>query len=89
MKDMTEKHIKGEERMSEQNNLKIILVHGCGHGAWCWYKVVAILRSQGYSVTTVDLAASGSDPRRMPGDDAMLTADFHHWSERGDEGQRS
>ncbi|KAI0495514.1 hypothetical protein KFK09_021815 [Dendrobium nobile] len=54
--------------MSEQNSLKIILVHGGGHGAWCWYKVVAILRSQGYSVTAVDLAACGSDPRRMPED---------------------
>ncbi|KAL0909293.1 hypothetical protein M5K25_020146 [Dendrobium thyrsiflorum] len=65
---MTEKHIKGEERMSEQNSLKIILVHGGGQGAWCWYKVVAMLRSQGYSVTAVDLAACGSDPRRMPED---------------------
>ncbi|KAK8970793.1 Methylesterase 3 [Platanthera guangdongensis] len=50
--------------MSERPT-KIILVHGSGHGAWCWYKVVAALRSQGYSVTAIDLAACGSDPRRM------------------------
>ncbi|XP_020575680.1 methylesterase 3-like [Phalaenopsis equestris] len=54
--------------MSSQNEMKIILVHGAGHGAWCWYKVVAMLRSQGYSVTAVDLAACGSDPRRIPED---------------------
>ncbi|KAK8921956.1 Methylesterase 3 [Platanthera zijinensis] len=53
--------------MSKQP-MKIILVHGGGHGAWCWYKVVAALKSQGYSTTAIDLAACGSDPRRMAED---------------------
>ncbi|KAK8971023.1 Methylesterase 3 [Platanthera guangdongensis] len=53
--------------MSKQP-MKIILVHGGGHGAWCWYKVVAALKSQGYSATAIDLAACGSDPRRMAED---------------------
>ncbi|XP_020575566.1 methylesterase 3-like [Phalaenopsis equestris] len=57
-----------KKRLSNQIEMKIILVHGGGHGAWCWYKVVAMLRSQGYSVTAVDLAACGSDPRRIPED---------------------
>ncbi|KAK8951447.1 Polyneuridine-aldehyde esterase [Platanthera zijinensis] len=48
--------------------MRIILVHGNCHGAWCWYKVVAMLRSQGYSVTAIDLAACGADPRRLPED---------------------
>ncbi|KAG0494667.1 hypothetical protein HPP92_005661 [Vanilla planifolia] len=48
--------------------MRIILVHGGGHGAWCWYKVVAELRSGGYSVSTIDLAACGADPRRIPED---------------------
>lgn len=36
-----------------------MLVHGSCHGAWCWYKVVAVLKSLGHKVTAVDLAASG------------------------------
>ncbi|KAL3530800.1 hypothetical protein ACH5RR_010122 [Cinchona calisaya] len=36
-----------------------VLVHGSCHGAWCWYKVVAVLKSLGHNVTAVDLAASG------------------------------
>ncbi|XP_020580864.1 salicylic acid-binding protein 2-like [Phalaenopsis equestris] len=49
--------------------LRVILIHGSSHGAWCWYKVVAELRSRGYnSVTAIDLAASGVDPRRIPED---------------------
>ncbi|KAM0901320.1 hypothetical protein ACQ4PT_020074 [Festuca glaucescens] len=40
-----------------------ILVHGLGHGAWCWYKVVVALEAAGRRVTTVDLAASGAHRR--------------------------
>ncbi|CAK7329801.1 unnamed protein product [Dovyalis caffra] len=38
-----------------------VLVHGSCHGAWSWYKVVAVLKSSGHSVTAIDLAASGID----------------------------
>ncbi|XP_059623862.1 methylesterase 10-like [Cornus florida] len=41
-----------------------VLVHGSGHGAWCWYKLVTLLKSVGHRVTALDLAASGVDPRR-------------------------
>ncbi|XP_059623860.1 methylesterase 10-like isoform X1 [Cornus florida] len=41
-----------------------VLVHGSGHGAWCWYKLVTLLKSVGHSVTALDLAASGVDSRR-------------------------
>ena len=27
-----------------------VLVHGSWHGAWCWYKITARLRSQGHTV---------------------------------------
>ncbi|KAK8951442.1 Methylesterase 3 [Platanthera zijinensis] len=47
---------------------RIILVHGSCHGAWCWYKVVAMLRTQGYAAAAIDLAACGADPRRLPQD---------------------
>ncbi|KAF8013652.1 hypothetical protein BT93_I1498 [Corymbia citriodora subsp. variegata] len=39
-----------------------VLVHGSGHGAWCWYKIATLLRSAGHRVTAPDLAASGIDP---------------------------
>lgn len=54
--------------MSGSQSMRIILVHGSCHGAWCWYKAVAILRNQGYNVTAIDLAASGDDPRKIPDD---------------------
>lgn len=54
--------------MSRSQSTRIILVHGSCHGAWCWYKVVAILRNQGYEVTALDLAACGADPQKLPED---------------------
>ncbi|RWW48851.1 hypothetical protein BHE74_00045048 [Ensete ventricosum] len=42
-----------------------ILVHGICQGAWCWYKLVTLLRSAGHSVTAVDLGATGVNPQRL------------------------
>ncbi|CAM0884657.1 unnamed protein product [Alopecurus aequalis] len=42
-----------------------ILVHGLCHGAWCWYKLVPMLRAAGHRVTALDLAASGVHPAHM------------------------
>ncbi|XP_077224826.1 salicylic acid-binding protein 2-like isoform X1 [Tasmannia lanceolata] len=42
-----------------------VLVHGAGHGAWEWYKATGILTAAGHRVTTVDLAASGNNPKRL------------------------
>ncbi|XP_037410292.1 probable esterase PIR7A [Triticum dicoccoides] len=42
-----------------------ILVHGLGHGAWCWYKLVPMLRAAGHRVTALDMAASGVHPAGM------------------------
>lgn len=42
----------------------LVLVHGSCHGAWSWYKLVALIKSSGHKVTALDLAASGVDPRR-------------------------
>ncbi|CAI9758780.1 unnamed protein product [Fraxinus pennsylvanica] len=42
-----------------------VLVHGAGHGAWCWYKVVTLLRSKGHRVTALDMAAVGVHPKRL------------------------
>ncbi|KAI4325850.1 hypothetical protein MLD38_031214 [Melastoma candidum] len=46
-------------------NSHFVLVHGAGHGAWCWYKIASILQSHGHEVTAIDLAASGVNPIRM------------------------
>ncbi|XP_058081643.1 salicylic acid-binding protein 2-like [Magnolia sinica] len=48
-----------------------VLVHGACHGAWCWYKVAALLTSAGNRVTVVDLAASGINTKKF--EDEVLT----------------
>ncbi|XP_062102165.1 methyl jasmonate esterase 1-like [Humulus lupulus] len=47
----------------ENKGTHFVLVHGSCHGAWCWYKVVALLKSKGHKVTTLDLASSGIHPK--------------------------
>lgn len=37
-----------------------VLVHGLGHGAWCWYKVTALLQAAGHTVTPLDLTSNGN-----------------------------
>ena len=44
---------------------RIILVHGTGHGGWCWYRVATLLRAAGHRVDALDLAASGVDSRQL------------------------
>lgn len=51
--------------MEAKSRTHMILVHGACHGAWCWFKVATRLRSAGHRVTTLDLAASGVDPRPL------------------------
>ncbi|GFP80940.1 methylesterase 10 [Phtheirospermum japonicum] len=43
----------------------MVLVHGFGHGAWCWYKLVSLLRTNGpHRVTALDLAGCGVHPKQ-------------------------
>lgn len=45
-----------------------VLVHGAGHGSWCWYKVQHLLEKAGHQVTSIDLAGAGSsmlDPNNI------------------------
>lgn len=37
----------------------IVLVHGGGFGAWCWYKTISLLEDSGFRVNAVDLTGSG------------------------------
>ncbi|XP_009773740.1 methyl jasmonate esterase 1-like isoform X2 [Nicotiana sylvestris] len=49
--------------MEKGKNHHFVLVHGACHGAWCWYKVVTILRAEGHKVSVPDMAASGIHPK--------------------------
>jgi pimeloyl-ACP methyl ester carboxylesterase len=40
---------------------RIVLVHGAGHGAWCWEELVPLLEGRGYQVSTLDLPGLGDD----------------------------
>lgn len=51
--------------MEEGRKRHFVLVHGACHGAWCWYKLLPLLKSQGHKVTPLDLAASGVHPKEV------------------------
>ncbi len=38
-----------------------VLIHGSWHGAWCWYKVIPLLKHAGHRVIAPDLPSLGSD----------------------------
>ncbi|CAK9160900.1 unnamed protein product [Ilex paraguariensis] len=42
-----------------------VLVHGFGHGAWCWYKLINLLKLGGHRVTALDLGACGIHPQQI------------------------
>ncbi|KAF3794350.1 Methylesterase 17 [Nymphaea thermarum] len=50
-----------EEDVGRRRTHHFVLVHGVGHGAWCWYKVRTLLQAAGHSVTCVDLSSAGID----------------------------
>ena len=43
-----------------------ILIHGSWHGAWCWDKVVPLLKAKGHTVFTPDLPGHGQDKTPIP-----------------------
>ncbi|XP_057965180.1 methyl jasmonate esterase 1-like isoform X2 [Malania oleifera] len=67
-------HKAESSRAAAGGGKHFVLVHGAGHGAWCWFKLVPLLRSYGHNVTTMDLAASGIDPRQL--EDVRSTSDY-------------
>lgn len=40
---------------------KLVLVHGEGFGAWCWYKTITMLEEAGLEPIALDLTGSGID----------------------------
>lgn len=49
----------------DENPKHFVLVHGTCHGAWCWYKLVALLQRAGHRVTALDLGASGINSKQL------------------------
>src|SRR3954447_22618850 len=63
----------------QSSNKSYILVHGSGHGAWCWKKVVPLLEAKGFKVITLDLPDVGDDTAKLQNitldDDVKKVAD--------------
>ncbi|MCD7448039.1 hypothetical protein HAX54_037353 [Datura stramonium] len=57
-------YAKGSDKQSPKLRHRFVLVHGSCHGAWSWYKLMALIRSSGHDVTAIDLAASGINPQQ-------------------------
>ena len=38
-----------------------ILIHGAWHGAWCWDKVISLLKKEGHAAVALDLPGHGDD----------------------------
>lgn len=48
----------------------ILLIHGSGHGAWCWRDVLPILNNGGHAARAIDLPSHGND--KTPPDQTTL-----------------
>lgn len=51
--------------IAQLSNKTYILVHGAGHGAWCWNKVIPLLEAKGYKVIALDLPGRGDDTAKL------------------------
>eukprot|EP01018_Ginkgo_biloba_P000617 Gb_08121 [translate_table: standard] len=61
----------------EARKQHFVLIHGLGHGAWCWYKVVALLKQQGHTVVALDLTSNGINKGVSP-DEISSVAQYSH-----------
>lgn len=50
---------------SQSLNKTYILIHGTGHGSWCWKKVIPLLEAKGYKVVALDLPTHGNDTAKL------------------------
>jgi alpha-beta hydrolase superfamily lysophospholipase len=51
--------LQQDVRIDELETNIIVLVHGGGFGAWCWYKSISLLEDSGFKVNAIDLTGSG------------------------------
>ncbi|KAK7288554.1 hypothetical protein RIF29_02015 [Crotalaria pallida] len=54
-------HMQVPEFLDNIKTKKFVLIHGEGFGAWCWYKIVALLEEAGLLPVALDLTGSGID----------------------------
>lgn len=54
-------HFQQQVFLENLQTKKIVLVHGEGFGAWCWYKTLSLLEEVGLHPVAVDLQGSGID----------------------------
>ncbi|XP_043712755.1 methylesterase 17-like [Telopea speciosissima] len=66
----------GTECQSKPSSAHFVLVHGIGHGAWCWYKIRPLLESSGHKVSCLDLKSAGIDTS-----DASSVLTFHDYNQ--------
>lgn len=48
-----------------QSKSTIILVHGAGHGSWCWTKVIPLLKEKGINTVAIDLPGHSNDTTKL------------------------
>jgi len=42
---------------------RFLMIHGAGHGAWCWRDVLPLLADAGHDAAAIDLPGRAGDPR--------------------------
>jgi hypothetical protein len=55
---------------------QFVVVHGAGHGAWCWYKIRSLMETSGHQMTCLDLKGAGIDPSDP--NTIFSLEDYHH-----------
>nr|XP_043608874.1 salicylic acid-binding protein 2-like [Erigeron canadensis] len=48
---------------NDEQKKHFVLVHGAGHGAWCWFKLKPLLEAVGHRVSALDLSACGTNTK--------------------------
>jgi len=48
-----------------QTQKTIILVHGAGHGSWCWNKLIPLLNSKNIKAVAIDLPSHSNDTTQL------------------------
>lgn len=56
---ISQQELANQREIDGLETKKVVLVHGGGFGAWCWYKTIALLADAGFEVTAVNLTGSG------------------------------
>lgn len=56
---------KKRRKKKMEKEKHFVLVHGTCHGAWCWYKLLSLLKLAGHRATALDLGASGINPKQL------------------------